>query len=121
MLLIISCNTKDKKPQKTPEKELDIVAMLDTVFRTEQEPITRRDAFIDSLGADSKEAQEQQAIYERNHRINEKKVRHLLDTQGWPDIDIVGPQGNRTICNVIQHSENDIRIAYLPMMRKGRC
>jgi len=30
-----------------------------------------------------------------------------------------GEQGNWTICNVIQHSDNEVRIQYLPMMRQA--
>lgn len=119
MLLIMSCTPKVKKPEKSLDKQDDIVFVLDTIFRTEQEPISLRDAYIDSFGVDSKKAQVQQEIYERNHAINEKKVRHILDTQGWPDIDRIGEQGNRTICNVIQHSDNEVRVLYLPLMRKA--
>ena len=68
-------------------------------------------------GAEAEVVQEQQRIYEQNHAINEQKVRHILDTYGWPEKRIIGVRGNRTICNVIQHSSNDIRIKYLPMMR----
>lgn len=118
-LLMLSCHTKAEQPQRLAAKKMDIVAMLDTVFRTEQEPITLRDAYIDSFGVDSKQAQFQQEIYERNHVINETKVRHLLDTQGWPEIELIGERGNRTICNVIQHADNEVRILYLPMMRKA--
>ncbi len=32
---------------------------------------------------------------------------------------MAGEQGNWTICNVIQHSDNTVRIQYLPMMRQA--
>ena len=120
-VLTLACSTKSqsKEVKILEEQKVDIVAMLDTVLRTEQDPIRLRDSYFDKYGVDSKEAQEQQAIYERNHVVNEQKVRHLLDTQGWPDKDLIGERGNRTICNVIQHADNDIRIQYLPMMRKA--
>jgi hypothetical protein len=70
-------------------------------------------------GAESKEYKEQQSIYEKNHSINEKKVRAILDEYGWPTKEMIGEQGNWTICNVIQHSDNEIRIKYLPMMREA--
>lgn len=70
-------------------------------------------------GAESKEYNEQQLIYEKNHIVNEKKVRTILDKYGWPTKEMIGEQGNWTICNVIQHSDNEIRIKYLPMMRKA--
>lgn len=70
-------------------------------------------------GAESKEYKEQQKIYEKNHVINEKKITSILDNNGWPVKEKAGEQGNWTICNVIQHSENEIRIKYLPMMRQA--
>ena len=42
-----------------------------------------------------------------------------MDNSGWPAKEIIGERGNRTICNVIQHAENDIRIKYLPMMKQA--
>ena len=118
-LLTIACNNKNKtKESELVEKDsIDIVAMLDSVFILEQEPITLRDDYIDEFGVNSKQAQEQQMIYEQNHLINERKIRELLDTDGWPEVDIIGERGNRTICNVIQHSDNEVRLQYLPMMR----
>ena len=74
---------------------------------------------IEKYGVESKEVQGQQEIYERNHAINERKVKVILDKYGWPGKDIIGEQGNWTICNVIQHSDNEIRIKYLPMMRQA--
>jgi hypothetical protein len=70
-------------------------------------------------GAESKEALAQQKIYEQNHLINERKVKAMLDTYGWPTKEMSGERGNWTICNVIQHSDNEIRIQYLPMMRQA--
>ena len=51
--------------------------------------------------------------------INEEKITNLLDTYGWPKKEVIGEQGNWTICNVIQHAENDVRIKYLPMMKEA--
>lgn len=70
-------------------------------------------------GAASKEYKEQQNIYEINHIVNEKKVTTNLDKYGWPTKEMAGEQGNWTICNVIQHSDNEIRKKYLAMMRQA--
>ena len=70
-------------------------------------------------GAESKEVQTQQEIYEKNHIVNERKVKTILDKYGWPTKEMIGEQGNWTICNVIQHSDNEIHIKYLPIMRKA--
>lgn len=128
-LLIVLATTSCAQEKKTsqeqqPEKEflLDsehLIAILDTVYRAEQEPIRLRDAMMEKYGVDSEQANKYQEIYERNHPVNEKKIKEILDNYGWPDIDIIGEQGNITICAVIQHSDNDIRIKYLPLMRKA--
>lgn len=94
-------------------------AVLDTIFTMEQGPLRMRDSLMKKYGVESEEAQNMQALYKKNHAINEKKVRHLLDTYGWPDRALIGEQGSLTIANVIQHSDNDIRIKYLPMMREA--
>ncbi|NJB70054.1 hypothetical protein GGR42_000516 [Saonia flava] len=33
--------------------------------------------------------------------------------------DAIGFEGSLTLCNVIQHSDNEVRIKYLPMMREA--
>jgi len=120
-IMTIACNTKNdnKEAPVIKDDSVDLVAMLDTIFTSEQEPISLRDTYIDKYGVDSKEAKEQQLIYEKNHIINERKIREVLDTDGWPDIELIGEAGNRTICNVIQHADNEVRIQYLPMMKKA--
>ena len=121
LLLAMACSNR-KKPNKTQtsiQNTEDLIAVLDTIWKTEQEPITLRDSLIEKYGVESKAVQGQQEIYERNHAINERKVKVILDKYGWPGKDIIGEQGNWTICNVIQHSDNEIRIKYLPMIRQA--
>ncbi len=121
LLSTIACSKMNKpnKESTTVEVTEDLTAILDTIWRTEQEPISLRDDFIDTYGVDSKEAQEQQEIYKENHTINEKIIEDILSRYGWPDQELIGEQHNRTICNVIQHSDNEIRIKYLPMMQQA--
>ena len=119
LFLITACSTNHDSKETVAGPTEDLVAILDTVWRTEQEPLSLRDSLMEVYGVESKEAQEQQEIYEKNHVINEKKVRAILDKNGWPEKEVIGEQGNRTICNVIQHADNDIRIKYLPMMKQA--
>ena len=50
---------------------------------------------------------------------NIKKIRAILDNHGWPKKTVIGEQGNRTICNVLQHANQETREYYLPMMRQA--
>ena len=121
ILLSFSCldKTNTVKTQEPKQTNEQLIAMLDSIWTTEQQPITLRDSMIELYGADSKEAEKYQLIYEKNHVINEEKITNLLDTYGWPKKEVIGEQGNWTICNVIQHAENDVRIKYLPMMKEA--
>ncbi|MBA21829.1 MAG: hypothetical protein CMP52_00580 [Flavobacteriales bacterium] len=120
-IFIQSCsnNNKSKKTETSIDRAENFIAVLDTVWETEQTPIRLRDSLMRIYGVESKEYKEQQLTYEKNHIINEKKVRTILDNYGWPTKEMVGEQGNWTICNVIQHADNEVRIKYLPMMREA--
>lgn len=111
--------TNSESISRTVKNPENFIALLDTIWKTEQRPITLRDSLMEIYGADSELVKEQQAVYEKNHIDNERKVKHLLDTYGWPTKEMAGEQGNWTICNVLQHSANKIRIQYLPMMRQA--
>ncbi|RKR13105.1 hypothetical protein CLV91_1819 [Maribacter vaceletii] len=112
-------NNDSSAETKNSSKKENFIAVLDTIWEAEQRPITSRDSLIKIYGTESELVKEQQLIYKKNHIINEKKVRGILDNFGWPTKEMAGDQGNWTICNVIQHSDNDVRIKYLPLMRKA--
>ncbi len=121
VLLITSCSntSKSKVVSKKTENPENLIAVLDTIWQREQRPITLRDSLIKIYGTESELVKEQQVIYKNNHIINERKVKNILDSYGWPTKEMSGEQGNWTICNVIQHSDNEVRIQYLPMMRQA--
>lgn len=117
----MSCsnNTKSKEASTTAENQENLIAVLDNIWRSEQQPITLRDSLMKIYGVESELVKEQQVIYESNHIANERKVKNILDKYGWPAKEMIGEHGNWTICNVIQHSDNEVRIQYLPMMRQA--
>lgn len=114
LIIFSACNTKIKEA-----KEENLIALIDDIWKTEQEPIRLRDSLMAIQGVDSELVKEQQLIIDKNHIVNEDRVKNILDKHGWPTKDMIGERGNWTICNVIQHSDNDIRIQYLPMMRQA--
>lgn len=118
-MLNCSNKTNSKDVSTALEKEENLIEVLDTIWTTEQTPIRLRDSLMAIYGVDSELVKEQQTIIEKNHTINEKKVKTILDNYGWPTKEKAGEQGNWTICNVIQHSDNQVRIEYLPMMRQA--
>jgi len=117
-LSFIACSENKKNKQTAdPIVEVDLVSLLDTVWSMEQTPIRMRDSLMKIYGTESELVQIQQDLYKKNHAVNEKKIIEMLDKQGWPNNEIIGERGNLTICNVIQHSEIEVRQKYLPMMK----
>jgi len=122
---LVACeqgNPVNHKTQNENKSEIDkeyLITLLDTIFRTEQEPLALANSLMKKHGADSKEYLEQNKIAHKNHAINEKRITAILDTQGWLAENIIGEQGSLTICNVLQHSNLEIRIKYLPMMKEA--
>lgn len=124
----ISCGQKKEIKNQIPLDETNkiqgttknsLIAVLDTIWRREQLPIRARDSLMKIYGAENELVKEQQAIYKKNHVINEKRIREILDQYGWPTKEMAGEQGNWTICNVIQHADNAVRLEYLPLMRQA--
>ncbi|WP_255571220.1 DUF6624 domain-containing protein [Halomarinibacterium sedimenti] len=114
LLVFTSCNTKIREA-----KEDNLIALIDDIWKTEQEPIRLRDSLMAIHGVDSELVKEQQLIIDKNHIVNEDRVKNILEKHGWPTKDMIGERGNWTICNVIQHSDNDVRIQYLPLMKQA--
>ena len=122
LLLILILTSLPQKAVAIQAQDLqaeELVEILEEVYRTEQEPIRKRDSLIALFGVESEKVKQQQRIYEQNHAQNEKIVREILDSHGWPEQSIIGERGNLIISNVIQHADNDIRIKYLPLMRQA--
>ena len=119
-LLISACSDKGKSseapnPYRYPDQ---LNAILDTIWKTEQEPIRMRDSLIDIYGAESTQAEVYQNIYRKNHAVNIKRVHALLE-DGWPDTTVIDEQRNWTICNVLQHADMETREHYLPLMKEA--
>lgn len=122
LTLIASNCSKSKTPNQSTnfeEAKENLVSTLDSIWITEQEPIRLRDSIGRVHGYESQEFLKQNEIYKRNHKINEKKILSILEERGWPSEEEIGYQGSLTICNVIQHSDFETRIKYLPMMKEA--
>jgi hypothetical protein len=74
---------------------------------------------INIYGAESKKADVYQKEYKSNHTLNIKKIKEIIDKYDWPEPTLIGEQGNRTICNVLQHADQKIREYYIPKMKKA--
>lgn len=120
-IMQVACGKKNQPKEQNqlivPET-IDLIAVLDTIWQTEQVPVRKRDLAFHKYGDESEEYKKYQAIYKKNHKVNEEKIAGILK-DGWPNLEQIGEQGNITICNVIQHCSPETRLKYLTLMRKA--
>ncbi|PKG42777.1 DUF6624 domain-containing protein [Psychroflexus sp. MES1-P1E] len=121
LLITISCTNKNKskKTITSIDRTENLIAVLDTIWEKEQTPIRLRDSLINIYGAESKEAELYQKEYRKNHTLNIKKIKKIFDKSDWPELTQIGEQGNRTICNVLQHADQETREHYIPLMKQA--
>ena len=121
LLITISCTNKNKskKTITSIDRTENLIAVLDTIWEKEQTPIRLRDSLINIYGAESKEAEVYQKEYRKNHTLNIQKIKKILDKYDWPELTQIGEQGNRTICNVLQHADQETREHYIPLMKQA--
>ena len=103
------------------EKDLDkpLVAILDSIHKEDQSYRWQIGEIEEKYGRDSKEMKEHWKIINEKDSINLIKIEKILDERGWLGPDIIGRQGNSTLFLVIQHSNLEAQIKYLPMMREA--
>ncbi len=124
ILVSASCHQEKNKKEKTEKETIitykdSLIAVLDTIWKTEQTPIRLRDSLITIYGAESKQAEVYQKEYRKNHTLNIKKIKKILNNYEWPESTLIGEQGNRTICNVLQHADQETREHYIPLMKQA--
>lgn len=98
--------------------EPTLAAHLDSVHTADQFYRRQYDAIEKRYGFNSKEVKELNAATHYNDSINRIKVRRILDTRGWLGPEVVHG-GSDALFLVIQHSDLDMQLQYLPMMREA--
>lgn len=103
------------------EKDFDkpLVAVLDKIYKEDQSSRRQIGEIEEKYGWDSKEMKAHWEIIGEKDSINLIKIEKIIDKRGWLGADIIGRQGNNTLFLVIQHSDLETQIKYLPMMREA--
>ncbi len=110
------------KANKTfKEKDLDkpLVATLDEIYVEDQTYRRQIGEIEKKYGRKSDEMKAHWKLINEKDSINLIKVRKILDERGWLGSKIIGAQGNTTLFLVIQHSDLETQLKYLPMMREA--
>lgn len=94
-------------------EKLDSIHNLDQMYRKQIREISEKH------GYESDEMKAHWELINHTDSLNLIEVTEILDTRGWLGSDIVGPKGNSALFLVIQHSDLDTQVKYLPMMREA--
>lgn len=103
------------------EKDFDkpLVATLDSIYKEDQSYRRQIGEIEEKYGRDSEEMKAHWKIINEKDSINLIKIEKIIDERGWLGADIIGKQGNSTLFLVIQHSDLETQLRYLPMMREA--
>lgn len=103
------------------EKNLDkpLVAKLDTIYQLDQSYRRQIGEIEGEYGRDSEEMKAHWKLIQETDSINLIKIKKILDERGWLSSKVIGGQGNSTLFLVIQHSDLETQLKYLPMMREA--
>ncbi|NOQ26060.1 MAG: hypothetical protein GQ564_11910 [Bacteroidales bacterium] len=103
------------------EANLDkpLVAILDTIYQEDQGLRRQIKAVEKKYGKDSDEIKAHWKMISEKDSMNLIIIEKILDERGWLGADIISKQGNKTLFLVIQHSDLETQVKYLPMMREA--
>lgn len=105
------------------EKDFDksLIAELDTIYQEDQNYRIRINELIMKSRSESENIELITLIELMNEKdsINLVKIEKILNKYGWLGADVIGEQGNETLFLVIQHSDLETQLKYLPMMREA--
>lgn len=113
---------KDVKSNKEEyEKDLDkpLVAILDSVYQSDQGYRRQIGQIEEEYGRESDEMKAHWKLINETDSINLIEIKKILDERGWLGPKVIGDRGNSTLFLVIQHSDLATQLKYLPMMREA--
>lgn len=85
----------------------------DQKYRNQMESVRAK------YGGDSKEMKTLLGEMKTTDSMNLIPISAVIETYGWLGADEIGSQGNTTLFMVIQHSELETQLVYLPLMREA--
>lgn len=98
-----------------------LMAQLDTIHQEDQKYRIRLDELLKKSRTESENMELITLIELMNEKdsLNLIKVETIVNEYGWLGADVIGKQGNKTLFLVIQHSNLETQLKYLPIMREA--
>lgn len=100
-----------------PEKYRFLLPKLDSIYVNDQKPRKLSILLEKQYAWNSDAVKNINRLINKNDSINLIQVKSILNTYGWLGADEIGEEGNSVLFLVIQHSNLETQVEYLPMMR----
>lgn len=110
---------KANKAEIEKDYDHDLVKLLDSIHNEDQFYRRQIDSIKTNFGWQSDEMKAHWKIINEKDSLNLILVKNILDEKGWLGPDVVGYSGSSTLFLVIQHSNIETQLKYLPMMREA--
>jgi hypothetical protein len=110
---------KTNKEKAEAKLNKTLIATLDTIMREDQDYRLKIDRVEKIYGSHSSKVTLLWKTIQEKDSINLIKVKAILDKYGWLGPDVVGQEGASAIFLVIQHSDKQTQVQYVPMMREA--
>lgn len=121
VIRMVQSNEANQVRIKSERANIDkaLAAILDTIHQEDQEYRFKLNEIEKKFGKESDELKSCWKIINEKDSINLITVKRILDDRGWLGPDIVGEQGADALFLVIQHSDLETQIKYLPMLKEA--
>lgn len=96
-----------------------LIALLDSVYETDQGTRLQIDSVERTYGMQSQERRDLFARMAKSDSSNLIIVLKVLKRYGWLGTDVIGEKGNKTIWLVVQHADLKTQKKYLPELKRS--
>ncbi len=105
--------------QKKSFNKDSLVAVLEKVYKDDQEPRLMFDSIEAKYGFNSPETKTQIEVMAKNDAQNVKIVEAVIERYGWIGIEESSENANRALFFVIQHADLKIQLKYFPVIENA--
>lgn len=121
VIRMVQSNEANQVRIKSERANIDkaLAAILDTIHQEDQEYRFKLNEIEKKFGKESDELKSCWKIINEKDSTNLITVKRILDDRGWLGPDIVGEQGADALFLVIQHSDLETQVKYLPMFKEA--
>jgi hypothetical protein len=120
IVVLIMVNLSFGQTQSKTSIDKLLITQLDTIHQEDQK---YRLQILEVLEKSKRSESDNLELISLIETMNEKdsinllKIEKILNEYGWLSSDVIGEEGNKTLFLVIQHSDLETQLKYLPMMR----